>query len=78
MYGEGERSREGMYQNARLLIHTEGGQKIGVFAYVPNRKSVIKKLAKLLKASYCNWLFDTNILTKLVATFGAAPKKMCS
>ena len=54
MYGEGERSREGMYQNARLLILTDGGQKIGVFAYVPNRKSVIKKLAKLLKPSYCN------------------------
>ena len=47
---------DGMYQNAQLRIHREGGQKFQLFAYVivRNQKRVIKKLAKLLKASYLN------------------------
>ena len=52
MYGEGEIPREGMYQNASLRIQREGGQKIRLFAYVPNGKRVIKKLTRLLKPSY--------------------------
>ena len=66
--------REGMNQNARLRINREGRQKFRLFAYVivPNRKRVIKKLAKLVKPSYLNKSFDTNILPKLeVATGGA-------
>ena len=49
-----EGRREGMYQNARLCTHREGGQKFRLFVYliVPNQKRVIKKLAKLLKPSY--------------------------
>ena len=66
--------RESIYQNARLRINREGRQKFRLFAYVivPNQKRVIKKLAKLLKPSYLNKLFDTNILAKLeAATVGA-------
>ena len=66
--------REGMYQNARLRINREGRPKFRLFAYVivPNQKRVIKKLAKLLKPSYLNKLFDTNILPKLKAVTGGA------
>ena len=66
-----------MHQNARLSINKEGRQKFPLFAYVivPNQKRVIKKLAKLLKPSYLNKLFDTNILQKVpkleAATGGA-------
>ena len=51
-----ERRREGMYQNARLRIHREGGQEFRSFTYVivPNQKRTIKKFAKLLKPLYLN------------------------
>ena len=64
--------REGMYQNARLRVKREGRQKFRLFAQaiVPNQKRVIKKLAKLLKPSFLNKLFDTNILPKLEAATG--------
>ena len=64
--------REGMYQNARLRINREGRQKFRRFVYVivPNQKRIIKTFAKLLKPSYLNKLFDTNILPKLEAATG--------
>ena len=66
--------RKGMYQNARLRVNREGCQIFRLFAYAlfPNQKRVTKKLAKLLKPSYLNKLFDTNILPKLEAAIGGA------
>ena len=53
----------------------EGRQKFRLFAYViiPNQKRVVKKLAKLLKHSYLNSLFDANILAKLEAATCVTP-----
>ena len=66
--------RESIHQNARLRIDREGRQKFRLLAYVivPNQKRVIKKLAKLLKPSYLNKLFDTNMLPKLEEVTGRA------
>ena len=51
-----EGRREGMYQNVRMRIHREGGQKFRLLAHivVPNQKRAVKKLAKFNKSSQLN------------------------
>ena len=52
-----------------------GRQKFRLFTYIiiPNQERVLKRLAKLLKPSYLNQLFDRNILAKLEAATWGAP-----
>ena len=58
-------------------MHGEGlgRQKFRLFTYIiiPNQERVLKRLAKLLKPSYLNYLFDRNILAKLEAATWGAP-----